>query len=96
MSRIWVQVFKHHKIVMQEASPCHTDDIKPTLVEVCKQFDIPAPMWLDKHEREFSEFRRTSFAKDHFIEDVPFDKMEVVYLADDGKTRKSADPRNQF
>jgi len=96
MSRLWVRIIKKHKIAVQEAAPCDWADHKRVLVELCKQFDAPAPMWLNKHEREFDEFRRTSFSKDHFVEDVPFDSMEIEYLADDGKRRKSDDPRNQF
>ena len=30
------------------------------------------------------------------MEDVPFQKLEIEYLDDTGKKRKSNDPRNQF
>jgi len=96
MSRLWVKVIKRHRIAAQEAAPCAWEDHKGVLVELCKRFDAPAPIWLSKHEREFDEFRRTAFSKDHFIEDVPFDSLEVEFLADDGVRRKSDDPRNQF
>ena len=30
------------------------------------------------------------------MEEVPFQKLEIEYLDDEGKKRKSNDPRNQF
>ena len=96
MSRLWAKVIKRQRIVKHEALACEWDNIQPTLITLCKQFDIPAPIWLNKHEKEMSDFRRTAFAKDHFIEDVAFDRLEIEYLADDGVKRKNNDPRNQF
>ena len=45
---------------------------------------------------EFEQFRHTAFTADHFVEDISFDRMEVEFLEDDGKKRKSDDPRNDF
>ena len=51
---------------------------------------------LHKHEREFADFRHTAFLPEHFMEDVPFQKLEIEFLEDDGRARRSSDPRNQF
>lgn len=96
MSRLWVKVIKKHKIVMHESVTCDWGECAVALREVCRQFDIPAPIWLGKHEREFDSFRRTAFLREHFIEEVSFDRLEIEYLADDGVTRRNDDPRNQF
>jgi hypothetical protein len=96
MSRLWVKVIKRQRIVEHDALVCEWQNIKPALTALCKRFDIPAPIWLNKHEAEMNDFRRTAFARDHFIEDVPFDRLELEYLADDSVRRKSDDPRNQF
>ena len=96
MSRLWVRLVKNHRIVRHEAAPCAWGDEQQALVEMCREMDVPAPMWLGKHEFEFESFRHTAFTKDHFIEDVSFDRMEIEFLDDDGKRRKSSDPRNQF
>ena len=53
-------------------------------------------MWLEKHRREYADFRRTAFLPEHFIEEVPFDKLEIEFLDDTGEKRRSKDPRNQF
>ncbi len=96
MSRLWVKLIKHHRMVRQEAIPCAWGEEKQALIEQCREFDVPAPMWLNKHEHEFEQFRHTAFTKEHFVEEISFDRMEIEYLEDDGKKRKSMDPRNQF
>ena len=96
MSRLWVRLIRHHHIAAQAAAPCAWGEEKQALVELCRQFDAPAPMWLNKHENEFEQFRHTAFTADHFVEDISFDRMEVEFLEDDGKKHKSSDPRNDF
>ena len=34
--------------------------------------------------------------REHFIEEVPFDKLEIEFLDDTGEKRRSKDPRNDF
>ena len=96
MARLWVRILKHHKIAQQETVPCVWGGQMEALQQALKELDVPMPIWLGKHEREFESFRRTSFLPDHFVEAVPFDRLEIEYLDDTGKKRKSDDPRNQF
>ncbi len=96
MARLWVRVMKDHRIQNQLAVDCAWGDEKDALTDVCKQLDIARPIWLAKHEREFESFRRTAFTRDHFIEDIGFDKLEIEFLDDTGVKRKSKDPRNDF
>lgn len=96
MSRLWVKLMKHHKMAVNETIECAWGDQQQALVDLCREMDVPAPMWLSKHEFEFEQFRHTAFTKDHFIEEVSFDKMEIEFLDDTGKKRRSSDPRNQF
>ena len=70
--------------------------VDEAITELCRGFDIPCPLWLNKHAHEFEAFRHTAFLPEHFMEEVPFQKMEIEYLADTGKKRRSDDPRNQF
>lgn len=94
MSRLWVRIIRRHRIARQETAACRWGEERPVLIEVCRLLDVPAPIWLGKHEREFADFRRTSFARDHFVEDVPFDRLEIEYLEDHDRKRRSEDPRN--
>jgi hypothetical protein len=96
MSRLWIRVLKRHRIDRQHTVPCAWGEERRALEQGLVELDLPAPMWLDKHSREFGDFRRTSFLPDHFVEAVDFERLEIEYLDDTGKKRVSDDPRNQF
>lgn len=96
MARLWARIIKKHRIARQATAPCTPEGVHDALVELCRDFDIPCPIWLNKHENEFEAFRHTAFLPEHFMEDVPFEKLEIEYLDDSGKKRRSEDPRNQF
>lgn len=96
MARLWGRIIVRHRIDRQETVPCAPDGVEAAVTELCRGFDIPCPLWLNKHVREFENFRQTRFLPEHFMEDVPFDSFEIEYLDDTGKKRRSNDPRNQF
>ena len=96
MPRLWARIIKGHRIADQATRDCRYEDVEDALTELCREFDIPRPLWLGKHEREYEAFRRTQFLPEHFMEDVPFQRLEIEYLDDDDRSRRSRDPRNQF
>ena len=96
MSRLWARIIKDHRIDTQDTRPCNWGEESEALTELCKAFDIPHPIWLPKHEREYESFRRTAFLPEHFVEEVEFERLEIEFLDDTGKKRRSQDPRNQF
>ena len=96
MPRLWAKIIKNQRIVRQMTEPCTLNTVDEALETLCKGFDIPKPIWLNKHEHEFADFGRTSFTAEHFMEEIAFQKLEIEYLADDGKKHRSNDPRNQF
>lgn len=96
MARLWARIIVKQRIAQQATVPCAPDGVGEALTELCHGFDIPCPLWLHKHEREFEAFRHTSFLPEHFMEEVPFQRLEIEYLDDTGKKRRSDDPRNQF
>ena len=96
MPRLWARIINKHRIERQGTYDCRYEDVQEALTELCWEFDIPRPIWLPKHDREYGEFRRTRFLPEHFIEEVPFQRLEIEYLDDDDRSRRSRDPRNQF
>ena len=93
-SALWVKEIRHHRIDRQATAPCTRDDPQDALEEACRQLDIPKPLWLDKHQREWDEFGMTRFLPDAFFESVSFERLEIEYIDPDAKKRKSQDPRN--
>lgn len=91
---LWVKEIRHHRIDRQATAPCTRDDPQDALAEACRELDIPKPLWLDKHQREWDEFGMTRFLPDAFFESVSFERLEIEYIDPDAKKRKSQDPRN--
>lgn len=52
------------------------DKLEKCLLEVCRQLEIPVPLWLKKNTVEFARFRKTFFSNEQFLEKVWFDKFE--------------------
>jgi hypothetical protein len=96
MARLWAKIIVKHRIQRQATVDADFQDVKDALTRLCAAFDVPRPMWLPKHEREYESFRRTAFLPEHFIEEVPFQKLEIEFLDDESKARRSKDPRNEF
>lgn len=53
------------------------DKLEKCLIDLCKQMDIPVPLWLKKNTRELAIFRKTFFTSEQFIDKVWFDKFEI-------------------
>lgn len=93
MIQLWVRAIKKHRIVRSETVP-YEGDLLTSLGELCTLLDISRPLFLGKHEREWTQFGMTSFTRDHFVESIPFDKIEIEQIDPDAKKKKSQDPRN--
>ena len=96
MAKLWAKIMNKGKILRQTTVPCTFPEIPEALAEVCREFDLSIPLWLGKQERELDQFRLTAFTQDNFMEHIPFQKLEIEYIEDENKKRKSQDPRNQF
>ena len=51
--------------------------LERALVELCRQMDIPVPMWMKKNTHEFAAFRQTIFFKEQYTENVRFDRFQI-------------------
>jgi len=56
------------------AKPFH-DIMEEAFVLLCRQLEIPVPIWLKKNTREIAQYRKTFFDREQFIEEVYFDKF---------------------
>ena len=51
------------------------DTMEELFIILCKELDIPVPIWLKKNTNEISRYRKTFFGREQFIEEVFFDKF---------------------
>ncbi|PKM49456.1 MAG: hypothetical protein CVV02_16065 [Firmicutes bacterium HGW-Firmicutes-7] len=89
MLRLWGKLYKNNKII-QDTVICNNDTNLPTdkkvdlsLYEICMLFDLQKPIWLKDNHKDFKKFRRTSFRRDHFIEEIDFDYLEIEIIEED-------------
>jgi hypothetical protein len=53
--------------------------LENALVLLCKELDIPIPLWLKKNTHEFAAFHQTLFFSDQFNEKVKFDRFQIKW-----------------
>lgn len=53
------------------------DRLEECLIGLCKELDIPVPLWLKKNTKEFIHYRTTFFFREQFVESIKFDKFEI-------------------
>lgn len=81
--RIIGKLIKGTVIIVEKLIDNENDNIsfrellEVSFIALCKELDISVPLWLKRNTTEFARYRRTSFTKDQFIEDVKFDRLEI-------------------
>ena len=84
---IWVRLMEKNRIHRDLTVECAHEHWQEALQEACHQMDVPRPIILPRHERDWEQFNQARFLKEHFIEDVPFDRMEVEFIDHDKKKK---------
>ena len=87
MSGIWIRLVRKNRIEKDLTLDCAREGWKDALEEGARRLDAPRPLVLPRHERDWEEFSQTRFRRDHLMEDVPFDRMEVEWIDPDGKKK---------
>ncbi|MGI6777855.1 MAG: hypothetical protein ACOX7R_07495 [Acetivibrionales bacterium] len=71
------KIIKHLLVESNNEGLSFHDALEENFVTLCRELDIPVPLWLKKNTVEFASFRRTFFPKEQFIEKVNFDRFEI-------------------
>ncbi len=89
MFRLWAKEFKDNRLLkditisdMAEGKS-RTKKVFDAVDEVCYEFDLSRPVWLEKNINEFKRRDKTRFYKDNFIESVEFDFIEIQVIEED-------------
>ena len=87
--RIWAKIFRDNRmkkdIVLENADPrlTRTKKIFAALEEVCMQFDLSVPIWLDANIADFKRTAKTRFTQDSFVDHIDFDYLEFQVIEED-------------
>lgn len=88
MFRLWARVFKDNRMLQDTCIVDGSDDTRThkifrALDEICCQFDLGKPIWLNKTTAEFKRHGRVRFTQDNFIENIEFDYLEIRVIEED-------------
>lgn len=86
--RIWFKMMKNNHLlrdttVADDTADTRTHKIFRAIDEVCYEFDLGKPIWLDANIEEFKRHAKTRFMQDSFIEAVEFDYLEMHVIEED-------------
>lgn len=86
--RIWFKIFKDNHllkdtVIEDNSSDTRTHKVFQALDQVCYQFDLGKPIWLDATIAEFKRHDKARFYQDNFVEEIPFDYLEIHVIEED-------------
>ena len=73
-------LLKDTVISIGDYSLSRTQMVFQALDEICYEFDLEKPIWLDATVREFQIHSKARFTRDCFIEAVDFDFLEIQVI----------------
>lgn len=89
MFRLWAKIWKSGRmtrdmvICNENRELNRTKKIFAALEEVCKEFDLSRPIWLDNSIVEFQRHDKVRFGKDNFMDEIEFDYLEIQVIEED-------------
>jgi len=88
MFRLWARTFQDNHMLRDacigdDSTDTRTHKVFHALDEVCRQFDLGKPIWLDLNISDFKRHNKTRFTQDNFIETIEFDYLEIQVIEED-------------
>lgn len=85
MFRLWAKEFKDNRmlrdtVICDETDDTRTHKIFHALDEVCYEFDLSKPIWLDATVSEFKRHAKARFYQDNFVDEIDFDYLEIQII----------------
>ena len=82
MFRLWGKIFKDNRMVRDtviciEEEDTRTHKIFRALDEICYEFDLSKPIWLNHTIAEFKKHDKARFYQDNFVDSIDFDYLEI-------------------
>ncbi|MCI9527075.1 MAG: hypothetical protein HFH37_09190 [Lachnospiraceae bacterium] len=82
MMRIWFKIFQDNHlqrdmVITDDSEDTRTHKVFAALEQVCYEFDLSKPIWLDATIAEFKRHDKARFYQDNFVEQIDFDFLEI-------------------
>lgn len=88
MFRLWAKKIKDNRMLRDTVICDDTDDTRThkifnAIEQICYEFDLGKPIWLDATVAEFKKHAKARFLQDNFIERIEFDYLEIHVIEED-------------
>ena len=85
MFRLWGKIFKDNHmlrdtVIEDDRNDTRTHKIFDSLDQICYDFDLGKPIWLDSNINDFRRHAKTRFRQDSFVEEIDFDYLEIQVI----------------
>lgn len=86
MFRMWAKIFRNNHMIKDtvicnsDYSMSRTSMVFQAIDDICYEFDLGKPIWLDSNIADFKRHDKTRFNKDNFIETIDFDYLEIQVI----------------
>jgi hypothetical protein len=64
----------------REDSGSFVKDLDDCLLQLCRELEVPIPIWMEKNTQEFARFRQTIFFEEQFTDKVHFNRFQIKLL----------------
>lgn len=87
--RIWGKIMKDNRLVkdtvieIYDTSLTRTKKVYQALNQICYEFDLATPIWLEQNQTDFIRHARTRFTQDSFVESIDFDFLDFHVIEED-------------
>lgn len=86
MFRLWGKIFKDNRmirdtvIIKKDETVTRTNKVLSAVEDICYEFDLGKPIWLNANIAEFKRHSKVRFKQDSFIEEIDFDYLEIQVI----------------
>lgn len=85
MFRLWGKEIKDNHllrdtVICENSDDTRTHKIFRALDQICYEFDLSKPIWLDTTITEFKKHAKTRFYQDNFVDEIDFDYLEIEII----------------
>ena len=70
-------------VICDGTDDTRTHKVLNALEEICRQFDLCVPIWLETNINDFRRHSKVRFSQDSFVEEVDFDYLELRVIEED-------------
>lgn len=54
--------------------------LERAFIQLCRQLEMPLPIWMEKNTKEFARFHQTLFFAEQFTDPIAFERFQIRWI----------------